>query len=100
MSANAIGSEDLAALFKPLSNMQETYSSRREHIISNIKELRVQISESVTDYEREAFEHALKLEIDCLSRLNNDEMQSKRFNEADKMDAIVEAGSVDIEQDA
>jgi len=67
-----------------------TYSSRREKVLSNIKELRSQVGQATFDEEREAFETALKLEIQSLGRLNEDELQSKRFAEADKMDAIGE----------
>ena len=77
--------------------MQATYSSRREKVLSNIKELRVQIGLSTFDEEKEAFEQALKLEIDHLGRINEAEMESKRFSEGDKMDAIGEATSSDSE---
>mmetsp|Transcript_29580 Transcript_29580/g.69567 ORF Transcript_29580/g.69567 Transcript_29580/m.69567 type:complete len:567 (+) Transcript_29580:100-1800(+) len=98
LPAGAVGADDLAARFKPLSVMQETYSSRREHVLANIKNIREQIALSTTDEEKDAFEHALKLEIASMSRLNNDEMKSKRFDAADKMDAIVEADSADHEE--
>mmetsp|Transcript_8281 Transcript_8281/g.24479 ORF Transcript_8281/g.24479 Transcript_8281/m.24479 type:complete len:567 (+) Transcript_8281:129-1829(+) len=98
LPANAVGADDLAARFKPLSVMQETYSSRREHVLVNIKNIREQISLSTTDEEKDAFENALKLEVASMSRLNDDEMKSKRFDDADKMDAIVEADSADHEE--
>jgi len=95
LPATAVGSEDLATKFKPLSVMQATYSSRREHILANIKELRSQIAQSVTEDEKSAFETALKLEVDSLSNLNESEMESKR--NLVKMDAIVEGKSYDEE---
>jgi len=48
------------------------------------------MGQATFDEEREAFETALKLEIQSLGRLNEDEVKSKRFNESDKMDAIGE----------
>mmetsp|Transcript_27750 Transcript_27750/g.58157 ORF Transcript_27750/g.58157 Transcript_27750/m.58157 type:complete len:562 (+) Transcript_27750:124-1809(+) len=75
------------------------FTIRRTTILKQIAHLREQIKLSVTENEKAAFEHSLKLEIDSLSRLNNDEMKSKRFDEADQMDAIVEVVSEDAEQD-
>mmetsp|Transcript_117238 Transcript_117238/g.239859 ORF Transcript_117238/g.239859 Transcript_117238/m.239859 type:complete len:571 (+) Transcript_117238:101-1813(+) len=93
-----VGTDELAEKFRPLSKLQATYSSRREHILSNIKELRSQIAGisgegSLDATLKDTLESALQLEISALSRLNDQEMESKRFNEADKMDAIVEADS-------
>jgi silicon transporter len=85
-----VGTDALALKFAPLAKMQATYSSRREHILRNIKEIRSQISVASSNAEKAAFESALKLEVSSLSRLNADEMESKRFNEADAMDAIDE----------
>jgi len=90
LPAHGVGTEELDHNFTPLGRMQATYSSRREKVLSNIKELRSQVGQSTFDEEREAFETALKLEIQSLGRLNEDELQSKRFAEADKMDAIGE----------
>jgi len=90
LAATGVGTESLTEKFRPLSVMQETYTSRREHILSNIKELRSQIAVATLEGEKEAFEMALKLEVGALSRINSDEMKSKRFGEADKMDAIGE----------
>jgi len=90
LAATGVGSDNLTAKFAPLAHMTETYSSRREHILSNIKGFRAQIAVAASDAEKDAFESALKLEVDALSRLNADEMASKRFNEADAMDAIDE----------
>merc|ERR1712194_937168 len=78
ISATGVGTEKLTEKFRPLSVMQETYSSRREKIIANIKEIRVQIGQATYEGEKEAFEKALELEIASLSQLNDDEMQSKR----------------------
>ena len=88
--ATGVGTDILTAKFRPLATMTETYSSRREHILSNIKEIRAQIAVAGSDAEKDAFESALKLEVSALSRLNEDEMKSKKFNEADAMDAIDE----------
>jgi len=90
LPAHGVGTEELDHNFTPLGRMQATYSSRREKVLSNIKELRSQVGQATFDEEREAFETALKLEIQSLGRLNEDELQSKRFAEADKMDAIGE----------
>mmetsp|Transcript_14104 Transcript_14104/g.15782 ORF Transcript_14104/g.15782 Transcript_14104/m.15782 type:complete len:577 (+) Transcript_14104:223-1953(+) len=90
LPAHGVGTDDLATHFTPLGRMQATYSSRREKVLSNIKELRVQMGQATFDEEREAFETALRLEIQALGRLNEDEVKSKRFNESDKMDAIGE----------
>jgi hypothetical protein len=90
LAATGVGSDNLTAKFAPLARMTETYSSRREHVLSNIKGFRAQIAVATSDAEKDAFESALKLEVDALSRLNADEMASKRFNEADAMDAIDE----------
>merc|ERR1712194_291167 len=90
LPAHGVGTDDLATHFTPLGRMQATYSSRQEKVLSNIKELRVQMGQATFDEEREAFETALKLEIQSLGRLNEDEVKSKRFNESDKMDAIGE----------
>jgi silicon transporter len=88
ISATGVGTEKLTDKFRPLSVMQETYSSRREKIIANIKEIRVQIGQATYEGEKEAFEKALELEIASLSQLNNDEMKSKRG--FDDMEAIDE----------
>jgi len=87
--ATGVGTDDLTAKFKPLATMTETYSSKREHILENVKDLRAQIAIAGSDAEKDAFESALKLEIAALSRLNADEMESKRFS-AGEMDAIDE----------
>ena len=76
---------------KPLSHMQGAYSSRREKVLANIKELRSQISQATFDEEKKAFEQAFKLEIESLGRLNKDEMKSKLLFEGDKIDVIEEA---------
>jgi hypothetical protein len=78
IAATGVGTDNLTEKFRPLSVMQETYSGRREKILSNIKEIRSQISQSTYEGEKVAFEQALKLEIDALSKLNGDEMKSKR----------------------
>merc|ERR1712176_118301 len=86
ISATGVGTEKLTDKFRPLSVMQETYSSRREHILTNVKNLRAQIAEATGDVEKETLEKALELEIDALSRLNDDEMKSKRnVNEMEKI---------------
>merc|ERR1712194_589814 len=90
LPAHGVGTEDLAEHFSPLGRMQATYSSRRTKVLSNIKELRAQMGVATFDEEREAFETALKLEIQTLGRLNEDELKSKKFSESDKMDAIGE----------
>jgi hypothetical protein len=89
IAATGVGTEQLTDKFRPLSVMQETYSSRREKIISNIKEIRTQIGQATYEGEKEAFEKALELEIASLSQLNNDEMKSKRGFE--DLEAIDEA---------
>jgi len=100
ISATGVGTSELAEKFRPLSTMQETYSSRREHILTNVKDLRVQIGQATFDGEKEAFEHALQLEVAALARINDDEMKSKRFNEADALDLIEEGGSADYDEEA
>jgi hypothetical protein len=76
--AEGVGAHDLTDQFRPLSIMQETYSSRREHILANVKTLRAQIAEAQFEGEKAALEKALSLEIDSLSKVNADEMESKR----------------------
>jgi len=88
IAATGVGTEQLTDKFRPLSVMQETYSSRREKVIANIKEIRTQIGQATYEGEKEAFEKALELEIASLSQLNNDEMKSKRG--FDDMEAIDE----------
>merc|ERR1712176_295268 len=92
ISATGVGTEELTAKFKPLSKVQETYSARREHILTNVKNLRKQVGEATLEGEKEALEKALQLEIDALGRLNSDEMESKRG--IDKMDEIAEGEDV------
>eukprot|EP00934_Nitzschia_sp_Nitz4_P007176 Nitzschia sp. Nitz4//scaffold230_size58257//26246//27726//NITZ4_006481-RA/size58257-augustus-gene-0.3-mRNA-1//1//CDS//3329543250//7166//frame0 len=48
----------------------ESFTVRRQRILSNIKDFRDQIKASVTDDEREAFEAGLKAEIDALKKIN------------------------------
>jgi hypothetical protein len=79
LPATGVGTDDLTAKFAPLATMQETYSSRREKVLSNIKDLRAMIAEASIEGEKEAYETALKLEIDCLSKLNEAEEKSQRF---------------------
>mmetsp|Transcript_19491 Transcript_19491/g.45404 ORF Transcript_19491/g.45404 Transcript_19491/m.45404 type:complete len:562 (+) Transcript_19491:105-1790(+) len=87
IAATGVGTEKLTDKFRPLSVMQETYSSRREKIIGNIKEIRSQIGQATYEGEKEAFEKALELEIASLSQLNGDEMKSKRgFEDMDPID--------------
>jgi len=87
ISATGVGTEKLTEKFRPLSVMQETYSSRREKVIANIKEIRSQIGQSTYEGEKEAFEKALQLEIASLSKLNDDEMKSKRgFDDMEVID--------------
>jgi len=93
ISATGVGTEELTAKFRPLSLMQETYSARREKILANVKDLRAQIEAATSEPEKDAFEHALKLEIASLSKLNNDESESKRGFE--EMGAIKEIDSSD-----
>jgi len=87
VNATGIGTDDLNERFRPLEKMTATYSSRREHILANVKSLREQIAAATFDGEKEAYEQALKLEIDALGRINDEEMKSQRF---ENMDAIVE----------
>ena len=56
-------------------------------IFLTIKSLGEQIAAATFDGEKEAYEQALKLEIDALGRINDEEMKSQRF---ENMDAIVE----------
>merc|ERR1712085_113021 len=46
LPAHGVGTDDLATHFTPLGRMQATYSSRREKVLSNIKELRVQMGQA------------------------------------------------------
>merc|ERR1711935_392184 len=85
LSATAVGTQDLKDRFKPLSNMQATFSNRRTKILCNIKELRIQIEAAEFDEEREAYQHALTLEIQCLSHMNNDENDAKIKDETNKI---------------
>jgi len=90
VSATGIGSDQLNEKFRPLAVMTETYSSRRSKMLSNIASLRTQIDSATSDSEKSAFEQALKLEVASMSRMNAEEMKSKKFTEADAMDAIEE----------
>jgi len=92
LPAHGVGTEALDSHFTPLGQMQATYSSRREKVLSNIKELRVQLGQATLDEEeeREAIETALTVEIQTLRRLNEDELKSKKLNESDKMNTIGE----------
>jgi len=90
VSATGIGTDQLNEKFRPLATMQETYSSRRGKMLANIADLRKQVEASESDEERSAFEKALKLEVAAMGRMNEEEMKSKKFTEADAMDAIEE----------
>jgi len=92
LPAHGVGTDALDSHFTPLGQMQvATYSSRREKVLSNIKELRVQLGQaSLDEEEREAMETALKVEIQTLRRLNEDELKSKKLNESDRMNTIGE----------
>jgi len=63
----------------------DSYSDRRERSLAIIKSLREQIAAATFDGEKETFEQALKLEIDALGRINNEEVESHQ-----RLDAIVE----------
>merc|ERR1719437_251110 len=52
IAAEGVGAHDLTDQFRPLSVMQETYSSRREHILANVKTLRAQIAEAQLEGEK------------------------------------------------
>jgi hypothetical protein len=96
LPATAVGTEELKSRFKPLSDMQATFSNRRTRVLYNIKELRTQMELAEFDEEREAYQHALALEIQCLSHMNRDEKIAKAEEEGAKMgdddDMDIEAG--------
>jgi len=85
LAATAIGTDELKDQFKPLSDMQATYSNRRTKILCNIKELRIQLEAAEFDEEREAYQHALKLEIQCLGHMNRDEENAKVSDASNKI---------------
>ncbi|KAL3939589.1 MAG: hypothetical protein SGARI_001316, partial [Bacillariaceae sp.] len=93
---NAVGSHDIQSQYLKLAKADALYSFKREKILSNIKDLREQIKEAETDEEKEAFQSALKCEIESLGRVNNDEMNSSSFR---KSAAIDEGVSSEVESD-
>jgi len=54
------------------------YTDRRNRTLKNIAELRIQINLCVTDEEKEAFQMALKLEVQQLERTNKEQEKSVR----------------------
>jgi hypothetical protein len=78
-----VGTHGVQSAYLKLAAADAHYSSRREKILSNIKELREQIKVSETDEEAEAFKHALQLEVSALGRVNKEEEESRRFNKSD-----------------
>ena len=57
---------------------KESFSVRRERILSNIKNLKELISGASTDDERSAYEHSIEMEIQALATLNDEEGKSPK----------------------
>merc|ERR1712037_72806 len=85
LPAKAIGIDELKEQFKPLSDMQATFSNRRTKILDNVKRLRTNIEVAEFDEEREAYEHSLQLEIRSLGQMNKDEEEAKLLEEGNKI---------------
>merc|ERR1712183_568697 len=77
--------DELKDQFKPLSDMQATFSNRRTKILDNVKRLRTNIEVAEFDEEREAYELGLKLEIQTLGQMNRDEEEAKLLEEGNKI---------------
>jgi len=73
VAGTGVGTDELRERFAPLALMQETFSSRREKCLANIKSLRSMIAEAESEAEKEAFEQSLKLEVAAMGRINEEE---------------------------
>ncbi|KAG7343763.1 silicon transporter [Nitzschia inconspicua] len=89
---NEAGTFEIQKKFLSLAKLDAHYSSLREKVLANIKDLREQIRLSETDEEKEAFEHALKLEVAALARVNKEEMESQTFSKS-QLGLVEESGS-------
>jgi hypothetical protein len=77
-----VGTHDVQSKYLSLAKLDAHYSSRREKILANVKELREQITLAESEEEAEAFKQALKLEVAALGRLNKEEEESQRLNKS------------------
>eukprot|EP00934_Nitzschia_sp_Nitz4_P008602 Nitzschia sp. Nitz4//scaffold325_size20118//17702//19372//NITZ4_008706-RA/size20118-processed-gene-0.4-mRNA-1//1//CDS//3329547911//8592//frame0 len=68
----------------------KTFSERRQTILSNIKDFREQAAASETKEERAAFEESIKMEIQALKILNNEQAADDGFD-TEGSEADVEA---------
>ncbi|KAL3902276.1 MAG: hypothetical protein SGARI_005922 [Bacillariaceae sp.] len=93
-----VGTHDVSQRFLNLAKEDAMYSYRREKCLANIKDLREQVKEAETQEEKEAFTHALKLEIAALGRVNSEEMNSTSFRKS-TLDLVDEGPSPSEESD-
>jgi silicon transporter len=79
--AHHLPNEFRESTFFKRAEKTKTFTERRGGILANIKDLREQISQSVTKDEREAFEAALSLEIKALKELNDEQKEEQSDEE-------------------
>jgi len=90
LPATGPGTMQLADSFEPLSKMRDPFSVRREKVLANIKELRIQITQSESPEEKEAFLKALKFEVQAMKHLNTSEASDRATATAEKMQVFHE----------
>jgi hypothetical protein len=90
LMATGVGTDALKDQFKPLEAMTATFSNRRTKVLSNIKELRTQLTVAELDDEVAAYEMALTLEIQCLAHMNAEEEALKLLDAGNKIGESME----------
>lgn len=90
LMATGVGTDALKDQFKPLEAMTATFSNRRTKVLSNIKELRTQLTVADLDDEVAAYEMALTLEIQCLAHMNAEEEALKLLDAGNKIGESME----------
>jgi hypothetical protein len=86
LPTHAVGKQTITKEYMDI--VEQNYTLQREKIMANIAEIREQIASAGSDEEKAVFEDALKLEVDTLKSLNENQETSMR--ELNKMRESVE----------
>jgi len=79
--SHAVGAPTITRSYMDL--VQQNFTNQREKVMANIADIREQIKIAGSDAEKQAFEDAMKLEVDALKTLN--ENQSNSIRDLSKM---------------
>jgi hypothetical protein len=72
----APGATSIPSEWVKLGGLHHSFTTRRTEILGNIKTLREQVQEALSEDEKEAMQEALKYEIKALKELNEEQAQA------------------------